>query len=51
MISFCWFHPTARAPAARVWWTNVKALNDLRSASLHGVLVKKIPPASCDGGR
>src|SRR6185503_10179006 len=24
-----------------VWWTNVKALDDLHRASLHGVLVKK----------
>ena len=26
-----------------VWWTNVKALNDLSGASLHGVLVEKNP--------
>src|SRR5678815_4011128 len=32
-----------------VWWTNIEALNDLRSASLHGILVKKNPARqSCD---
>jgi len=34
-----------------IWWPNVKALNDLRGASLHGVLVEKDSTGVSSDGR